>query len=337
MTARPMRLVIGFLPGASKNDAVSAAQGYIERHFEAIDISGWYIQKAGRDGYYYEVQEGGEGRAYLPSVLKLLDKHEELVITLTERSAKIQKGSHGEPETVLLPEGRDEPETEGLKAGPRLHPAVGDARGWLFAGGSMFIVGLLVLFMGSALHQGMQHLKETSVAARDLGPIGVMVETIAGDVVTPKLDWEPPKASALPTAQTDRLVAAAQNDKYVLALRYANGKWDVQTEDNPVSLHELLVPFLESIGTSLQGTPPLNPDIIRAEHWDRLREIVNQVQTQGGLSGQEREVLDVLASAMAGGGPVTLADVQAGYPEDDDLPPATVPADEAQGQPEEKN
>lgn len=60
-------------------DVVAYARGLIDKHFVAKEES-FYIVKTYGDFYYYEIHEGGEGKAYLPSIIKMAESIERNVI-----------------------------------------------------------------------------------------------------------------------------------------------------------------------------------------------------------------------------------------------------------------
>lgn len=82
---RPNVVIIGRVEketvGVKSNykDVVAYARGLIDKHFVAKEES-FYIVKAYGDFYYYEIHEGGEGKAYLPSIMKMTKSIDENVI-----------------------------------------------------------------------------------------------------------------------------------------------------------------------------------------------------------------------------------------------------------------
>lgn len=60
---------------SNHKDVVAYARGLIDKHFVAKEESFYTVRTYG-DFYYYEIHEGGEGKAYLPSVMKAVESIE---------------------------------------------------------------------------------------------------------------------------------------------------------------------------------------------------------------------------------------------------------------------
>lgn len=70
----PIRVLMGWSEGISRNDAVELAKGYIQKRFTSAPESGWYAVSPFMGGYMWEVQEAGPGVAYMPAALEALSR-----------------------------------------------------------------------------------------------------------------------------------------------------------------------------------------------------------------------------------------------------------------------
>lgn len=67
----PLLIAFGSLKGANKKDVEAKCRGFIESYFESPANCFFFYKKVG-DVTYYEIQEGGNQKAYLPSIIKFL-------------------------------------------------------------------------------------------------------------------------------------------------------------------------------------------------------------------------------------------------------------------------
>lgn len=225
----PIRLIIGFLPGIETKDARAFAQGYIERHMQAIDVASWYVQRY-KDGTLYEIHEGGEGRAYLPSILKLLESTPKVLIPISGRMVSVEKGADDQISSLLMPESFVGEATEGVKPGPRMHPALGDARGWIFTGGTFFAIGLLFFLLGTAIHLGARYVYELGVSQAEVGDVGKILAMAKGEYPSQAARDVMP-LSDTPVAQWPKLINST-DPRVVKALRYEKDTWRLEYEES---------------------------------------------------------------------------------------------------------
>jgi len=223
----PIRLIIGYLPSIEPKDAQAFAQGYIERHMQAIDVAGWYVQRH-QNGSLYEIHEGGAGRALLPSILKLLESEPKVLIPISGRMVVVEKDADGQISSLLMPEDFVSEPTAGVKPGPRLRPALGDARGWLFSGGAFFVIGLLIFLLGTAVHWGARYVYDLGVSRADAGDIGNLLAIAKGDYPS-RASEQVMALKDTPVAQWPKLVNSA-DPRVVKALRYEKGMWRLDYE-----------------------------------------------------------------------------------------------------------
>jgi hypothetical protein len=209
----PNRIVIDFLEGVTnKADAVAYARGFITSHFEVPEQSGYYVQ-ALKDGFAYEVHEGGSRRAFLPAILKQIENDSNATISVRSGSRVLQvsKSPRGSFNAVLLPEELSsylENVLEPDAKAPALTPFQMDNMVWLFIGLGMAGLGLLIFVLSLAF--------------------------FAFDAVLSK----PAKinitaADKLPIAQWESMIAKLDGHNYISAMRYENGMWRFETKSNP--------------------------------------------------------------------------------------------------------
>lgn len=219
---QPIRIMIGYLPNVSKKDAIEYARGWVARYFDAIDQSYVHVQPY-LDGFAFEIHEGGLGKAYLPSVLKLISEGEKVNIPTATRMTQITVAESGLV-TLMLPEDVDVEPTPGVSTGPSMRPYQGDARAWLVAGGGVFVIGMLVLALGAAVWNASQSFYQLGMGS--LSGTDAINTTI-------KLTREPnaPKTSPLarlqqlPVAQWQKITETVTDGQYVTALRFKNNVW----------------------------------------------------------------------------------------------------------------
>jgi hypothetical protein len=66
----PIQLLMGWLPKVAVKDARLYVAGLADKHCQSMRDSG-YLLLPFDNGWAYEVQEGGPGKAYLPAILKV--------------------------------------------------------------------------------------------------------------------------------------------------------------------------------------------------------------------------------------------------------------------------
>lgn len=224
VSEHPLRFMVGYLPGIERRDAKAFAQGFIERHFDALDTSGWYIMKHG-DGWLYEVQEGGCGLAYLPSILAALKENEDRVyVKTTTRYVRIdQQGD--EVVSLILPEDVLKDPTPNIAGGPPLHPARGDGKGWVQSGLTLFGSGLIALAVAAVSHFGTGAMFKSGMVVEDAGSIGKLISLLDREVPMNPAHLKTPDLNTLPIAQRDKLTP--ESGRYIEALKYQDRRWVV--------------------------------------------------------------------------------------------------------------
>lgn len=147
----PLRLLIGWLPKVSVRDARLYVTGLADKHCQSARDTG-YLLVPFDNGWAYEVQEGGAGKAYLPALLKVfsearkqetpLDEVDRFVIETSSRRVQVELQPEGFS-AVYLPESALTPATQGLIAETPLRTLVPERRSVLFIGGAILAAGVL--------------------------------------------------------------------------------------------------------------------------------------------------------------------------------------------------
>jgi len=202
---RPSQVFIGYIMSPSKRDAIQYAIGVAQRNAVNVVNTG-YAVFPWRDGWAYEVHEGGPMRAYLPSILRFYDgqgehaKPEDLIVYIEtgRRMVRVERAHEGLT-AFMMPEAFSAPQTEWLEPGPKLKPAAPVLLGAVAVGGAIFATGFLAMVL--------------AFIKRPEPPI---LES-----KRPEIRFE-----QLPVSQWSTLLSAASNG-YVDALEYSNGEWKI--------------------------------------------------------------------------------------------------------------
>ena len=172
----PLKIAFGSLRGAGARDVESKCRTLIENHFGSRANCYFFFEKI-KDITYYEIQEGGNGRAFLPSVIKLLKLENKKIIEDEDEEEEeenefeaVKDGNLSSPESeyIYIPssdrmsyierkgdyitfgiatkeKSKSLNATEGAKRSAKMKPYQSESKGLLFAGVASFIMGFSVL------------------------------------------------------------------------------------------------------------------------------------------------------------------------------------------------
>jgi hypothetical protein len=197
-------LLAGFIPEASRKDALEFAEGVARKHCMAPDNS-FFGVIAWRGGYAYEVQEGGGGYGLLASVLAEFDKdpgdpeNPPATVAYVQthvRMAKISRTNTGLG-AVALPEGQTTQlhQSEFVRAGARLSPMVPD-RTAVLVSGVAFLALTSAVFMFASWGRIQPYAKPgpttvlKAVATVERLPIGQLAGILAGGAPVIKIEFK---------------------------------------------------------------------------------------------------------------------------------------------------
>lgn len=210
----PIKIVIDFLEGVdSRADAIAYARGFISSHFDVPEQSGFYVMPY-KDGYAFEVHEGGSRRAYLPSILRRIEESPTSTISVRSgaRVLQVSKGARDSFNSVLLPEELSsylENVIEPDERAPHLIPFQIDNIVWLISGGVTLITGILVLIFAMGFYL--------------LGPKPVKLIMATNTPV-----------EQLPISQWKKMTEKLNSGNYIAAMRFDNGSWTFDVQPNDV-------------------------------------------------------------------------------------------------------
>jgi hypothetical protein len=186
--AVPIRMLIGYLPNASERDALEYTLGLVYKHFTQIGISHYDVFPY-QDGFVYEAQEGGNGRAYTPAILSKFDSSGpynpaipcSIVIATSTRLVQIQRNRVG-LEAVWLPEGASTTPTPDIVDSVELRPVINKRTGFLVASATLFLTGFIAMIISGIAFRLQPYdtptTKEESITYASL-PIGQYRQVIS--------------------------------------------------------------------------------------------------------------------------------------------------------------
>jgi hypothetical protein len=234
--ARPLKVLIGYLPDASEKDTFFYMLGVAAKSLDSEAIAGVAMAKY-QSGYVYEIHEGGDGRSYLEAIIKyfnglpLYSANEpyRVHIRTATRTIRVERTGNG-LYAVILPESDTTPQSDWLVGGRKLKPLVDKRTGFLVGASCLCVLSLVALVGGFMTRYAPQ--TETTV----------------------RLERVP--VSQLPHSQWGRLVGLADDD-YAKALKFENKKWVIQTPSDPTGTGIKKVPAKgpKNVAKSTDGTP----------------------------------------------------------------------------------
>lgn len=194
----------------SKSDAISHAKGFLRRHATMLDRSYYFLAKTS-GGWCWEVQEGGSGLAFLPSILEALEANPDrkIAIRTTGRTTLVYRPDTNREdglESLILVEGDDGSGEPMAPSTRRMSFAEGDGTPLLVTGSVVFLAGFLsIAAIGSSWFLS--------------PPTRYVVGTQTPPASVPILQWE--------------LFRSVPDGKYLSSARLGKGSWTMDYKDNP--------------------------------------------------------------------------------------------------------
>ena len=207
----PNKIVIDFLEGVNaRADAIASARGFISSHFDVPEESGYYVMPY-KDGFAFEVQEGGSRHAYLPSILRTIEESPNATVSVRSGSRVLQvsKGQRGAFNSVLLPEELSsylENVIEAQENAPALTSYQFNNVVWLLWGLGMVGVGVLLFIFTLGFFMLSPKAPKAMVSATSI--------------------------EQLPISQWKRMVDKLNGTNYVSQMKYENGQWTFELKNN---------------------------------------------------------------------------------------------------------
>ena len=223
--ARPKNIVVGFYSSIKKKDLESYIYG---RAKDAMSVSNCHynIMKY-RDGFIWELHEGGEGKGILSSVLSLLETKDTVIVALDDRFIRLSNKSNGSIACYLVNEDDKPTETEGVLFDDKMEPVVTSGYSFFnFAKWTLVASVLSVSFSFSFKY---------------------VVYDKEEEIITPQQKAELPMNKIM-----DIKKALDEKGAYVSSLMYKNKKWELikvkeiqpqiepQKETNQVGLDKVM-------------------------------------------------------------------------------------------------
>lgn len=139
----PISLTIGKLRSIDKSDAEIHCKTWIENHFENPTESFYFLKKEGED-FYYEIQELGNGKAFLPSIIEAIKNGESsIIVPSATRNVELTIRDN-DFKSVKLRESDNRTASDFIKRSSTMIPYQNDSKNFLFVGGAFFAMGLIV-------------------------------------------------------------------------------------------------------------------------------------------------------------------------------------------------
>lgn len=196
----PTLFLAGKLEGVSRKDAELYARGMIARHCHSTENAAFGLLKID-DGYLFEIHEGGDRRALMPTVWAMLTEGqvEHVVVHTATRNVELFI-EDGRLVTALLPES-DLTSPSMIAPGKKLKAFENDYSGLLISSVAVFCASAVLL--ASSL----------------------VVNALISDVKISAVQGLSTQAAGLPVMQLPLVVGPTE---YIHALRYDGKRWNLQ-------------------------------------------------------------------------------------------------------------
>lgn len=143
-TDLPVNLIMGRLTDVSKSDVENYCRGLINKYITEKDNSFFFVKKYGNITFY-EIQEGGNRKAFTPHLIKLLEEGDldEIIIPSGDRPISV-KVRDDDINFQVLPNNKDVVVTDVKRSGS-MTPYTGDSRHILAIGITSLLAGIVVM------------------------------------------------------------------------------------------------------------------------------------------------------------------------------------------------
>ncbi len=197
----PQRAAIGWIDTFREADAIEAAKHFAESHFDAPALSTYFVAKY-KNAYFWEVHQGGQGRAYLPNIISALKAGKSLVWFRVRKRAYTISWRDERPYCLLQPS--EQSPTYFSLDDAEITPSASRMKPIVWRGGALLAVGVVTAMTGMIVF-----FTVSAIAAHQR-------------VTVP----EPPghEPATMPSSQWSN-VSDVPLDRYVEAQRFADGHW----------------------------------------------------------------------------------------------------------------
>lgn len=205
ITELPTSVLIGSLEDISIKDAESYCRMLIEK-FTGDPLNSYFLLKEVDGEIYYEIQEGGNGKGYLASVIeKMAQGPGDIIIPSVTRYLKVRVKEDGKI-FQILPEKEKPPVTEGVIRQEKMIPYQKESKVVFTLGMIGTLIGMGILLTCYIVYAN--QVRET--------PIQVFNEPMKE---FPNIVWQMDKITSLnPTS-------------YVSKLEYKNSRWSIKKKE----------------------------------------------------------------------------------------------------------
>lgn len=211
---RPIQVWIGYLAEVTEKDAKAYALGVADKHNEQVSLSYFDVFKF-KDGYVYEVHEGGSMHPFMPPILAhfnglgnfSLEESNSVYIRTAKRVVQVDRTRDGIT-AMILPESSTAKQTSWLVPAKTKMRAVMNTFDHYLVAGAVFFMFAFIALIAANLGRVQPYIKPAAQEAKKIDYF-----------MTPMSQWS--RVNSVPEG------------KYVKVLRFKDGKWDMQIENVP--------------------------------------------------------------------------------------------------------
>lgn len=153
----PIRIFLGRLNNVSKQDARNYCKGLVNKYFEDRENTFYSIKKS-EDFIYYEVQEGGNKKSFLPAIIKFIESEGDgkIIVPSGTKNIRIKKIEDSVIFEILTEEEEDNKEKSSylsnVKRTGRMTPIEGDKTQLLAFSLSLLMLSFILLGVSYSLY-----------------------------------------------------------------------------------------------------------------------------------------------------------------------------------------
>lgn len=201
-----IRVIIGYFPDITEKDAREYALGLAQKHCDQLAISYYGAYKHAR-GYVFEIQEGGNGKAYSPEIIKYFDslpayeagEHNAVVLKTATRLVEVVRHKDGLG-MVILPEQSQRETSTWLSPHKTLKPVIPSREKYFYISCAVFATGFMAALISGSLFR-LQPFSTTADVKKEMLSVNKL----------PRSQWS--------------VLSATPKGFYVKTIRFQDGKW----------------------------------------------------------------------------------------------------------------
>jgi hypothetical protein len=208
MSDLPISIIFDKLGNVSRRDAEAHCRGIIYKYFPNPVESHFFIKKHNNE-WYCEVQEGGNGEAFLPEIIKKIKNNEEFEELYVPSGTKWTKVVNDVDEGILfvtLTDDKTDFPVE-VKRTSWMTPFQGDSRNFLAISVSVLVISFIVMIVTYTSYKAVEQY-------------------------TFEIDHKKDTFSMLHRYQTQ--MERLPSDRYINKLEYSDGTWNLDIQKREV-------------------------------------------------------------------------------------------------------